>query len=300
MYEGFSMADNKEDGLVKSGTQQVATTDAPIDLANFDMTTLSDVEPVALKPKNIDPNDLAGTEDIDANEIRLPRLAVAQGLSPQMVPTESSFIKGLTLFEMFNDVTGEIYGNGPLTVVPVQRHVSRIQFDPDDAKVVLDREVPANDPRMQWSASVPGGKKDTPPAATEFVEFICMLLRKGKAPEPIVVSIKTTNKYMRQAAELWTTFIKLRGTAIYRGMYHITSKGEKGKTKEGQDTNFGVFVVKNAGFIPETPAGNVLLEMAKQFHESLQGKTIVLQREPGDEPTSFDTAAMDAGADRGM
>jgi hypothetical protein len=267
-----------------------------LDLANFDLSSLSDIEPVALKPQTGDPLDLAGTEDIDPNEIRLPRLAVAQGLSPQMIPTEGTYIKGLELFTMFNDVTSEMYGNGPLTVVPVQRHVTRIEFDPLDQKVPLDREVPANDPRTKWTKNEKG--EGVPPRATEFVEFTCLLLRKGKAPEPIVVSIKTTNKYMRAAAELWTTFIKLRGTAIYRGMYHIISKAEKGKTKEGQDTNFGVFVVKNAGFLPiDTPAGAMLLSMAKDFYESLQGKTIIVNREGNDAgDTSFNVSDLEAGA----
>lgn len=269
------MADEKKDAL-----QTVDT--------NTDMTLMfGDLEPVSQRPNDADPNDLAGTEDIGANEVKLPRLAIAQGLSPQMIPSESKYIPGLSMFQMFNDVTGEIYGMGPLTVVPVRRHITRIEFDPNDRKVPLDRDVPPGDPRTKWTASIPGGKKDIPPAATEFVEYVCMLLRPGKHPEPIVVSIKTTNKYMRAAADLWTTFVKLRGTAIYRGMYRITSKGEKGKTKEGQDTNFGVFVVKNAGFVPTaTDAGKMLLEMAKQFHESLEGKIITINR--ADDPDEFD------------
>jgi hypothetical protein len=258
------------------------------------------------RPSDIDPNDLSGTEDIGANEIKLPRLCIAQGLSPQMMPGDGKYIEDLKLFQMFNDVTGEIYGAGPLMVVPVLRDVKRIEFDPNDKKVPLDRDVPANDIRTKWTASVPGGKKDVPPAATEFVEFVCMLLRPGKAPEPIVVSIKTTNKHQRFAADRWTTFIGLRGAAIYRGMYQISSKFEKGKTKDGQETTFGVFIVKNAGFIPtekivdgkpvKNAAGIALLEMAKQFHESLHGKTITIAREGDDDPDSFDTAAMDAAA----
>lgn len=276
----------------------VATTSKNTAIANAN-TDWSALEGEEQRPENLE-QTLAGTEDIGADEIRLPRLSIAQGLSPQMVPSEASYIKGLALFEMFNDVTGQIYGNGPLTVVPVKRTVQRIEFDPDDRKVVLDRDIPAGDPRTQWTVDEDGTR--IPPRATEFVEFICLLLVAGAPkPEPIVVSIKTTNKQMRAAAELWTTFIKLRGSAIYHGLYKISTKGEKGKTADGQDTNYGVFVIKNAGFIPtQTPQGHALMEMAKAFHESLENKVIVVNREPGDE--DFDTAAMDAqgASDRGM
>ncbi|KKM78483.1 hypothetical protein LCGC14_1359440, partial [marine sediment metagenome] len=74
----------------------------------------------------------AGTEDITADDLKLPRLAIAQGLSPQMLPDDSAHIEGLKLFELFNDLTDEIYGKGPLTFIVGRRQVKRIEFDPED------------------------------------------------------------------------------------------------------------------------------------------------------------------------
>lgn len=265
-----------------------------------DLSTLGDLLPATNRPSDVDPHDMAGTQDITRDEVRLPRLAIAQGLSPQMIPGKPEYNDKLKMFEMFNDVTGDVYGKGPVLVVPVNRHITRIEFDPDDQKVPIDRDVPAGDPRLKWDRSV---TPNLPPRATEFHEFVCLLLQQGKAPEPVVVSIKATNKHQRKAASDWTTFIMLRRAAIYRGMYAISTGIGTGKTKEGQDTNYGIFIVKNAGFVPTTkvvdgqsvqnPAGLALLEMAKQFHESLEGKIITVQREAGDD--SFDTSAMEAG-----
>lgn len=262
-----------------------------------DLTTIGDIQGTMERPKSLDPDDLRGTEDIREDEIQLPRLAIAQGLSPQLVPGEGKFIRGLTIGEMFNDITEEIYGTGPLTVVPVKRHVTRIEFDPNDKKVPVDRDVPYNDPRMKWSRGTGPNGEDEPPRATEFVEFICLLLRPGKPPEPVVVSIKTTNKQMRDAARKWTTYIATRGTAIHTGMYKLSSKIEKGRNKKGEDTMYGVFIVKNAGFVPaDMPAGKALLAHAAKFQDAIEGKTIVTDREAGgdDADTDFDTAAMDA------
>jgi hypothetical protein len=242
------------------------------------------------RPKSLS-DDRSGTEGITIDEVTLPKLVIAQGLSPQLVPTEGVFIKGLTIGEMFNDVTGTVYGNGPLTVVPVKRHVTRIEFDPNDRKVPLDRDVPAGDPRLRWEGN-------NPPKATEFVEFVCLVLRDGVAPEKVVVSIKTTNKYQRAAAKLWTTLIVMREASIYSGLYTLVSKIEKGKNKAGQETMFGVFVVKNAGFIPvDTPQGLALYTYAKGFADSLAGKTVTVERDSVDEESaagdgSFDTSQM--------
>jgi hypothetical protein len=257
-------------------------------MANEELIITSDIVGTMDRPRNLDSTDLSGTEDISLNEIKLPRLCIAQGLSKQLVPSEGVYIKGLAIGEMYNDVTGEIYGSGPLLVVPILRHVTRIEFDPNNKGVPLDRNVPANDPRMQWT-------DNKPPRATEYVEFVSLLLRAGKAPEKMVVSIKTTNKFQREAAKLWNTFIYNRHSAIYTGLYTISSKIEKGKNKEGQETLFGVFIVKNAGYIAtETPSGQALLNYSKEFHLAAKDKVIVTEREDEEGDTSFDTKAMDA------
>src|SRR5580765_5244010 len=140
----------------------------------------------------------AGTEDITTEDLKLPRLCIAQGLSSQMLPGDSTYIDGLKLFQLFNDLTGEIYGNGPLKVIIGRRDVKRIEFDPDDRKIPLDLEVPYGDPRLKWTKDEYG--KGVPPRAIKFVEFVCLIVHTdGRPPEPIVVSIQETNKFNKKA-----------------------------------------------------------------------------------------------------
>lgn len=257
-----------------------------------DLATIGEITGTLERPKTLDPNDLAGTEDIGANDVRLPRLAIAQGLSHEVTPGDAQFIEGLGMFDMFNDLTQEIYGKGPLTFVPVRRDVRRIEFVPrSEGGGIVDMDVPPNDPRLKWT--VEDGEK-RPPRATTFVEFVIILInRPGKQPEPIVLSIKGTNKHNRRASDQLTTFIKLRNAPIYAGIYTIDTS----KPAKNDKGTFGVPTIKNAGFIPkDTPAGAALFEFCKRFHDSLEGKNIVVKREPGDD-AEFDTAAMDnAGA----
>jgi hypothetical protein len=276
------MSEEKKDAVAVVGSPA---------LAAALLTQFGGLVPSAERPEGIDPNDLNGT-NIPINEMRVPRLAIAQGLSPQLVPTEASFIKGLTIGDLFNDVTNKIYDQ-PLLVVPVARSVVRIQFDPKDKKVILDRNVPAGDKRLDWDG-------DNAPLATEFFEYACLLLAKDAAPELVMVSIKATNKYQRRAAINWNTYIGTRNAPIYTGMYGISSKIEKGVSKKtGQDTMYGTFVIKNAGFVPtNTPVGKALVAYAKDQYEKLNGVTTTLdvKREGGDDDDDFDAAKYEAEA----
>jgi len=262
----------KNDGLekVQPGTPALHQ-------SHGDLIIDADVDGVAERPQGLD-DDLAGTEDIGINDVRLPRLCIAQGLSEELTPGKSGYIDTLKLFDMFNNMTKEVYGRGPITIVPVLRAVRRMEFRPrSEGGGLLDPNVPADDPRMQWTVDADGTRHA--PKATTYTEFVVMLLRKGRAPEPIVLSIKGTNKFNRRASESFTTFIKLRRAAIYAGLYTISTASES-----NDKGTFGVPVIKNAGFINvDSAAGKLLHEYVKNFHDGLEGKEIQTEREPGDE-----------------
>jgi hypothetical protein len=254
------MADEKKDAL--------ATQEPVGELMNFD-----DVQAVTSRPKSLE-YDESGTEDIDPDRVRLPRLAIAQGLSPQMTPGDSQFIEGLAMFDMFNDMTGDVYGKGPITFVPVKHETKRIEFIPrTEGGGVADLNVPKGDQRLKWTKSNPSlTKADTPPKATEIEQFVVVLLRRGKQPEPIVFGIALKNKWNRRAAEKIIATVKLRrGTPIYANMFTVDTKVP---AKNDQGT-FGVPTIRDLGFVPkDTPSGAALFQFCKDFHDSLEGKNI--------------------------
>jgi hypothetical protein len=253
-----------------------------IDFAKL-LESSGDLAPVDARPEGL---GIQGLEGIRADEMKLPRLAIAQGLSPQLVPDDAAFIPGLVIGQMFNDVTKDIYGTGPVRVVPVLRHVTRIEFDPNDRKRPLDRNVPWNDPRMKWTGN-------EPPRATEFVEFVCLALRAGKMPDKVVVSIKTTNKQQRDAAMLWTTYVNNRNADIFSGIYELTTKIARGTNRKGEPTMYAHFVVNNRGFVPKaTPAGAAVYAFAKEFADQLKISGFGVDREAED-ADSFDAASFE-------
>ena len=226
-------------------------------------------------PSFIKSGDVTGTEDIKSNEIRLPRLAIAQGLSDQVNPDHSSHIEGLKLFDMFNDLNGDKFGRGPISFIPIKRDVRRVEFVPrNQGGGIADPDVPATDQRNEWTVDEDGKRR--PPKATKFVDFIVMMVRENGQLEPIVLSIKTTNKYNRTAAARLTTFIKLRRAPIYSGYYSVSSKQEK-----NDQGPFGVYIINNVRMFNESE--EKIYRVCEEFAASLSGKTIVVTREPGED-----------------
>lgn len=282
--------------MAKQTTDMTKTTPATTAVATTnggeitDLTQLGDIQGTTVRPASLETSG-AGKEDIGANDIRLPRLAIAQGLSPQMIPGNAQHLEELKMYDMFNDLTNEIYGKGPITFVPIRRDIRHIEFRPRaEGGGVLDMDVPRGDPRLAWTPATETTPRK-PPRATTFVEFVILLLRAGRAPEPIVMSIKQTNKHNRRASDQLTSFIGLRDTAIYSGLYVVDTK----VPASNDQGTWGVPKIQNAGFIPkDTPQGAALYKYAEDFHMKLKDMTIIVEREtPDDEDTSFDTAAMD-------
>jgi hypothetical protein len=60
----------------------------------------------------------AGSEDVTAKDMILPRVDVLQALSPQIKKSDPAYIPGAEQGQIFNTVTGEIYGSS-VTFIPV-------------------------------------------------------------------------------------------------------------------------------------------------------------------------------------
>lgn len=248
--------------------------------------------------------DQTGTEDIGANDIRLPRLAIAQGLSPQMIPGDSQYIEGLKMFQLFNDLNGDIYGMGPINFIPIRRDIRRIEFQPrvkgeQGGGGVIDGDVPPNDPRTLWTTDPETGK-GIPPRATTFHEYVVLLLHEDRAPELILLSIAAKNKHNTRAAERLTSWIKqqaMKGkqaAPIYGSVYSVESKSEKFEAGTA-----GIYVVRQVSRLDDPSQTDeswaksaTLFSYAKEMHASLRGKVIQAQREPGSD--DFDPATLEA------
>lgn len=204
-----------------------------------------------------------GTEHISRDDLIMPRIAIAQGLSHEMIEDDAAFIERLKLGHMFNNLTGYVYGRGPLEFLVVRADPPHgIEFIPlKEGGGVKDFDVPLNDPRMDFTTDEEGERKK--PVATKFYDFLVVLL---PSMETVALSFKSTG--LKVAKQL-NSFIKLREAALYMGKYQLTSV-----TETNSQGTYGVYVVKNAGWIDKE-----MIEWAKAAFENMKDKVVVIEHD---------------------
>lgn len=208
-----------------------------------------------------------GTEHIGKEDLKIPRLSIAQGLSNQMKRADPRFIDGLQIGDLFNDLTGHIYGHQGQTSLEffiVRADPPRwIEFIPrEQGGGVKDMNVPVGDKRTQWGVTE-GGQSEKP-AATMFYDYVLCL---WPTRELIALSLKSSG--IKHAKAL-NGLIKLRNAPLWSGKYSVAVADEP-----SANGPFPNYVLRNAGWVREE-ADAVYL---KQLFEGLKGKELVIERD---------------------
>ena len=219
-----------------------------------------------------DANDNRGKETIESSDVTLPFLAIAQKTSPQIESGHAKQIEGLAFLQMFNSLTSENYGQGPIQFIPIALKKHAIEFNPyDSGGGIKDRNVPWDDERCEFH-------DDEKPIATRFYDWAVLVV---PSMELIVLSMKSTNI---SVAKQFQQIVQLRKGPAFAGKYILTTvKDEKnGKT-------FGKFRIVPAGKPTEEEYG-----FAEVIWQGFQGRNFTTDheaaaaaegegREPGDD-----------------
>lgn len=218
----------------------------------------------------IDPNDQTGKENIDREDITLPRIALAQKTSPQIEKGKPEYIEGLHLFQLFNTMTEEVYGEGPLKFVILRMDKRAMQFDQNNA--VVDFDVPIFDPRLKFSTDADGNR--VKPTAVLFYDYLILL---SDSMMPAVLSLKGTGVKVAKKLNAW---MKLYPGPAWARQYSLSAaKGTSGSF------SYGVYRVTPAGVTPRT-----LAAIAKRTSDQLKGHRVEV--EDRETPMPVDTEAI--------
>lgn len=214
-----------------------------------------------------------GRENLDSSDITLPILCVTQGMTKQKSRTDPRYIPGLQDGALFNNLTGEIYATEPgqkVRFVPVRVDKHAIEFwpRPKDGEAatgpqgIKDRNVAWDDKRCDFD----GEKK---PQAERFYDFLAILVRENRAPEPIVISMSRT-KF--KVAKQLNGLIALTGNKpMFACAYDVEAVEDVSKTGGHKFFNFKI---TSAGWAPEEA-----YKAAKDLYERMKGKTVEVERE---------------------
>ena len=99
----------------------------------------------AERPSGIDEGDL-GNEGMTREDILMPRLGLAQKMSPEIDPTnQEKYIEGLQFTDLFNSLTKARYGKGPLYFSILRRDQPRyVEFTPIDQGGGIEYDLSGN------------------------------------------------------------------------------------------------------------------------------------------------------------
>ncbi len=219
-------------------------------------TAIAKTGPAALDvPDFIKRGDARGSENISSEDLQLPRLALAQQMSPELDASDPKHIDGLAVGDAFNTLTRENYGKDPLRIVVVRVEKARyVEFNPrEEGGGVKDFNVPKNDPRTKF------GKAGDKPVATKFLEFVVML---ANSMEPAALSFKGSGLKAARSLNGLITLQQTRAGSI--PVYGLMFDIEPTMTSNAHG-KFAVFSIKPAGSVQD----KALYETAESLFESI-------------------------------
>jgi hypothetical protein len=288
-------------------TPEVVQGKADLPAIKSDQTALANLQEVPEYLRDVDSAE--GTEGLTKEDMIMPRLALAQKMSPEVDPENAKFIEGLEVGDLFNSVHKTIYPE-PIEFVVLKKEPPRyVEFRPlDEGGGIIDMNVPANDPRTMFTRGADG--KPVKPVATKFYDFVIMLL---PSMELIGLSFKSTGL---KAAKFINTQIATPMTFVVNGkivpkklpIYARKFMVKTASGKKDQHT-FKLYVVEPSNIASESsavdPNGNPipglvneeLFGFLKGYFDGFKDQkvTIDIDAEPDPDMDGPDRQPADAG-----
>lgn len=229
-----------------------------------------------------------GAEGMTKDDLKIPRICLAQALGKALNEDRPEYIEGLKVGEMYNDLTRENYGKGPLEIVVVRRDKPRgIEFiDMDSGGGVKDFNVPIDDPRMQFTTDEKGDR--VKPLATKFYDYIVVILPMDfDAPISRIAALSFKGSGLKMA-QVFNSLIAMKPLDVFARRYLLTSSKET-NTKG----TYAAFSVAYAPRInPALEAGLVedeeTFRSCGKLYEIVKDKKVAFDDEPEREPGSDD------------
>ncbi len=234
------------------------------------------------RPEGADTGTL-GNEGIGRDDILMPRLGLAQKMSPEIDGTSPKYIPGLQFMDLYNSLTKQVYARGPVYFAILRRDEPRwVEFNPlDEGGGIKRRNVPADDPATEFG---PNGEK---PAATKFYDFIVLLLNETTLTDPLqnIVVLSLKGSAIKAAKQL-NMLIQQRGPKkIFKGAYQLKTGHETDKKSSGV---YATYEIKNSGWLK-----GHLETLAAEMFEAWEDRALVIDHEIDDSmaanPESPDT-----------
>ena len=180
-----------------------------------------------------------GSENVGADDLIIPRLALIQQLSPQMDKTKPEFNEDAEAGYFVNSLTGEVYP-APINIVPITYRKEYVVFKDRKKGGGFRGTYPTQAAAVEFIS----GEDDAPDLEiTDTAVHFCFIVKSDGSFEEIVVPMTSTK--MKISRKL-NSLIRMRGTDSFAGTYIL------GSVAESNDMGtFHNMTVANAGWASE-------------------------------------------------
>lgn len=208
-----------------------------------------------------------GMEEMDRSDFVLPRISIAQQLSPAINKKKPQFIQGLVGGQMYNTVTREIYGE-ELFFVPVLFAKSRIYFeDINKGGGILCQSLNGINGGHLCPSSCDACPKsqflnNEAPECNKFMNYPGFVLdKKNQILGMAAISMKSTSIGV---AKQWNSLIRLANVPTYGKVYRVSV------VEDSRDSNdFWQWKIDPVGFTPKE-----LIDACRGLYDSLKAQGV--------------------------
>lgn len=155
-----------------------------------------------------------GNENITNDDILIPRLSIAQALSPQLKKQKAEYIEGLEEGGIFNTATGEVY-KLPVRIVPVSYRKRFVEWiprsaggglvNPDHDESIMEQTKPGEDGK--------GSFLENGHEIIETPEHFVMVIKDDGSWEEAVISMSKSRRKVSKSWNLKIRNLKIRNPA---------------------------------------------------------------------------------------
>lgn len=146
--------------------------------------------------------------DYDTSELQIPFVRIIQALSPQIKKSDSAYIQGASMGDLFNTVTNQYWsGEEGVTVIPCYQETKYLKFGPRTQGGGFLGELAKDDPQITQARRE--GGKEILPDGNELVksdQHYCLILDEDGVPGFGIIDMKSTQL---KISRRWKTMAKM-------------------------------------------------------------------------------------------
>ena len=228
-----------------------------------DMVILTNETPDFLKNQTSN----RGSENVNANDMIIPRLELVQDLSPCRKKSDPSYIPGCEEGMLFNNLTRELYGTSVL-VIPVFFRKEWLFWKQRTAGGGFRGAFASEaDAEAAMVALEDGDQCEISDTAQHF----CLVVSEtGRVEEAVISMSKSKMKVSRK----WNSLIRMNGGDSFSRVYRLSAVSEK----NNKNQDYFNLSVAAAGF-----PSKALYDRAEKLYEAITNGAVQIDRKTDSE-----------------